>query len=103
MRARFAASSKARPDKSRTRALVEVDAVTVAAHLKECQAANRKFVWIANKLEADHAEKIRALNIEDIYSLKAPKRRYPNGALAAHVLGFVGLDEVGLAGVERFY
>jgi cell division protein FtsI (penicillin-binding protein 3) len=83
--------------------LVEVDAAALAAHLKEAQAANRKFVWIARKLDADHAEKIRALNIEGLYSLKEPKRQYPNGALAAHVLGFVGLDEVGLAGVERFY
>jgi cell division protein FtsI (penicillin-binding protein 3) len=83
--------------------LVGADAGTLAAHLKEAQAANRKFVWIGRKLDADHAEKIRALNIEGLYSLKEPKRQYPNGALAAHVLGFVGLDEVGLAGVERFY
>src|SRR5437764_1474996 len=83
--------------------LVEVDAVTLASHLKEAQAANRKFVWIARKLDADHAEKIRALNIEGLYSLKEPKRQYPNGALAAHVLGFVGLDEVGLAGVEQTF
>ncbi|HYY59612.1 MAG TPA: penicillin-binding protein, partial [Pyrinomonadaceae bacterium] len=40
---------------------------------------------------------------DGVYSLKEPKRRYPNGSLAAHVLGFVGLDEVGLAGVEQAY
>jgi cell division protein FtsI (penicillin-binding protein 3) len=83
--------------------IVEIDAGTLASRLKEAAAANRKFAWIARKLDADRAEKIRALNIEGLYSLKEPKRQYPNGTLAAHVLGFVGLDEVGLAGVERSY
>jgi cell division protein FtsI (penicillin-binding protein 3) len=83
--------------------LAEVDAGTLASVLREAQAKNRKFAWIARKLDADRAAKIRALNIEGVYSLKEPKRQYPNGALAAHVLGFVGLDEVGLAGVERSY
>ena len=83
--------------------LAGVDAGTLASSLREAQAKNRKFAWIARKLDADRAEKIHALNIEGIYSLKEPKRQYPNGALAAHVLGFVGLDEVGLAGVERSY
>jgi cell division protein FtsI (penicillin-binding protein 3) len=83
--------------------LVEVDAGTLAARLKEAQSANRKFTWIARKLDEERAEKIRALNLEGVYMLKEPKRHYPNGALAAHVLGFVGLDEVGLAGIERAF
>jgi cell division protein FtsI (penicillin-binding protein 3) len=83
--------------------LAEIDAGTLASSLREAQAKNRKFAWIARKLDASQAEKIHALNIEGVYSLKEPKRQYPNGALAAHVLGFVGLDEVGLAGVERSY
>ena len=32
-----------------------------------------------------------------------PKRFYPNGSIAAHVLGFVGIDGAGLGGVEQFY
>jgi cell division protein FtsI (penicillin-binding protein 3) len=83
--------------------LVGVDAATLVARLTDAQNANRKFAWIARKLDAEHAEKIRALNLEGVYTLKEPKRYYPNGALAAHVLGFVGLDEVGLAGIERAY
>jgi cell division protein FtsI (penicillin-binding protein 3) len=83
--------------------LAGVNASTLASSLREAQAKNRKFAWIARKLDANQAEKIHALNIEGVYSLKESKRQYPNGALAAHVLGFVGLDEVGLAGVERSY
>ncbi|MDT4898165.1 MAG: hypothetical protein QOH25_3242 [Acidobacteriota bacterium] len=83
--------------------LVDVDAGTLAARLKDAQSANRKFAWIARKLDQEAAEKVSALNIKGIYSLKEPKRHYPNGSLAAHVLGFVGLDEIGLAGIERAY
>jgi cell division protein FtsI (penicillin-binding protein 3) len=83
--------------------LVDVDAGTLAARLKDAQTANRKFAWIARKLDQERAEKIRALNLQGVYMLKEPKRHYPNGSLAAHVLGFVGLDEIGLAGIERAY
>ena len=83
--------------------LVEVDARELSTRLKEAQSANRKFAWIARKLDAERAEKISALKLEGIYTLKEPKRHYPNGELAAHVLGFVGLDEVGLAGIEGAY
>ena len=34
---------------------------------------------------------------------KSPSAYYPNGSLAAHVLGFVGLDNAGHAGIEQFY
>jgi cell division protein FtsI (penicillin-binding protein 3) len=83
--------------------IVDVDKGTLAARLKEAQSANRKFAWIARKLDTERAAKVRALNIEGIYAIKEPKRQYPNGALAAHALGFVGLDEDGLAGIEQSF
>jgi cell division protein FtsI (penicillin-binding protein 3) len=83
--------------------LVGADAKTLGARLREAKEGNRKFVWVARKLEHAQAEKISALNLAGVYSLKEPKRSYPNGQLAAHVLGFVGLDEVGLAGIEQVY
>ena len=63
----------------------------------------RDFVWVARRVEDREAEAVRALGLKGIHSTKEPKRRYPNGALAAHVLGFVGMDEAGLAGVEQFH
>ncbi len=83
--------------------LVEEDAGALASKLKAAQNSNRKFAWIARKLDEERAAQVRALNIAGVYSLKEPKRHYPNGPLAAHVLGFVGLDETGLAGIERAY
>ncbi|HYJ47076.1 MAG TPA: penicillin-binding transpeptidase domain-containing protein, partial [Pyrinomonadaceae bacterium] len=83
--------------------VVDVDAATLASRLRDAQAANRKFAWVARKLDSEQAAKVRALDIEGLYSVKEPKRQYPNGALAAHALGFVGLDEVGLAGIEQSF
>jgi cell division protein FtsI (penicillin-binding protein 3) len=83
--------------------LVGMEASALAARLKEAQSAGKKFAWIARKLDQERAAQVHALNLQGIYALKEPKRHYPNGQLAAHVLGFVGMDEVGLAGIERSY
>ncbi|HWT00618.1 MAG TPA: penicillin-binding transpeptidase domain-containing protein [Pyrinomonadaceae bacterium] len=83
--------------------LVEEDAATLATKLKQAQDSNKKFAWIGRKLDGERAARVRALNIAGVYSLKEPKRHYPNNQLASHILGFVGLDETGLAGIERAY
>src|SRR5690242_1320124 len=43
------------------------------------------------------------MELSGVYSRKEPHRFYPNDSLEAHVLGFVGTDEIGLAGVEQYY
>jgi cell division protein FtsI (penicillin-binding protein 3) len=58
------------------------------------------FCWIKRKVDPLEAERVRALNLKGIYFQKENKRFYPKGELAAHVLGYVGLDENGLAGIE---
>jgi cell division protein FtsI (penicillin-binding protein 3) len=88
---------------ARLASVKETDAAALTERLKQALVANKKFAWLARQLEVEEAEKIRALKLEGVYSLKEPKRYYPNGTLASHVLGFVGLDEVGLAGVEQSY
>ena len=58
---------------------------------------------VARRLTPEQSDKIRELKIPGVHTRKEPKRYYPNGSLAAHVLGFVGLDGVGLGGVEQTY
>ncbi|HEX7774054.1 MAG TPA: penicillin-binding protein 2, partial [Pyrinomonadaceae bacterium] len=70
---------------------------------REAQAEKRRFIWIARRLDADHGAKIVALNLPGVQTRLEPKRYYPNGPLAAHVLGYVGLDGQGLGGVEQSY
>jgi len=58
------------------------------------------FVWIARKLPPEKREAVEALNLKGIYFQKENQRFYPKRDLAAHVLGFVDLDEKGLGGIE---
>jgi cell division protein FtsI (penicillin-binding protein 3) len=58
------------------------------------------FVWIARKLPPEKREAVEALNLKGIYFQKENQRFYPKRELAAHVLGFVDLDEKGLGGIE---
>ena len=65
--------------------------------------ASRTFTWVARKVDAEAAERIRSLNLRGIYFQKEPKRFYPKRELAAQILGYVGMDDEGLSGVERAY
>src|SRR5580765_3137696 len=58
------------------------------------------FVWIVRKLQPEKREAVEALNLKGIYFQKENQRFYPKRDLAAHVLGFVDLDEKGLGGIE---
>jgi cell division protein FtsI (penicillin-binding protein 3) len=80
-----------------------VDPAGLSTKLKEGKAARRGFVWLARRVEDEQARAVKALKIKGVYSQEEQRRRYPNGPLAAHVLGFVGLDAKGLAGVEQVY
>jgi cell division protein FtsI (penicillin-binding protein 3) len=61
---------------------------------------SRSFVWIARKLGPEQAERIAALNLRGVYFQKENQRFYPKRELAAHVLGYVDIDERGLGGIE---
>src|SRR6266540_1018068 len=61
------------------------------------------FVWIARKVEPSVADQIRALKFPGVRLVAESKRFYPKGPLAASVLGYVGLDDRGLAGLEYSY
>ena len=70
--------------------------------LAKCKAA-RTFCWVARKADAETARRIRELNLRGIYFEKESKRYYPNRDLAAQILGYVGMDDEGLSGIEREY
>jgi cell division protein FtsI/penicillin-binding protein 2 len=80
----------------RLAAILNLDADDLAGRLK----AYRSFCWIKRKVTSEEAKSIRALELRGIYFEKETKRFYPNGDLAAHVLGYVGMDDNGLGGLE---
>jgi len=91
------------PDQAATAALLgrilNGDSRELLARMK----ASHAFCWVARKVDADMAARIRALNLKGIYFQKEPKRFYPKRELAAQVVGYVGMDDEGLGGIERQY
>jgi cell division protein FtsI (penicillin-binding protein 3) len=70
--------------------------------LAKCDAA-KTFCWLARKPDPEISARIRSLNLRGVYFQKESKRYYPKNELAAQVLGYVGMDDAGLSGIEREY
>ncbi len=71
------------------------------AYLQERLNRKKAFIWIGRKLTPEKSEAIKKLNIKGLGFVKETKRIYPNSYLASHIIGFSGMDNVGLEGVER--
>ena len=63
-------------------------------------SGNKKFIWLIRRCDDQVSAKIKSLGIKGVYFTKEFKRVYPYNSLAANVIGFVGLDNSGLDGVE---
>ena len=87
--------------------LSEILGVDYETILKRAQNTKSWYEVVARKVEPEVSEKVREFKAEGGYSgikIEADtKRYYPNGSLASHVIGFVGLENKGLGGVEARY
>ena len=72
-------------------------------YLKDRLYRKKSFIWLVRKITLQQSEAIKKLNIKGIDFIKESRRSYPNGYLASHVLGFAGLDNKGLEGLELYY
>jgi len=61
---------------------------------------DRAFVWIKRKVDPGTAARVRDLQLDGVGFLTEHRRYYPQRELAAHVLGWVGLDNNGMSGIE---
>ena len=71
-----------------------------ASRLIPSMTMDRKVVYLKRKVDPETEKKVTALNIRGIGFDKEPGRCYPNGSLAAHVLGHCLMDNSGAAGTE---
>ncbi len=63
--------------------------------------AGHNFAWIARRVTPQVAATVKALNMKGIYFQKEFQRFYPDSEIAAQVLGYVGVDDNGLGGLEE--
>ena len=66
-------------------------------------ASEKQFVYLARNISPREQLAINNLGIPGVYFQPTERRRYPQGRVAAHVLGGVDVDARGVAGVERFF
>ncbi|HEY8426284.1 MAG TPA: penicillin-binding transpeptidase domain-containing protein [Limnochordales bacterium] len=74
-----------------------------ADEIEERLRSRQAAVWIARRLDTETARRVRALRLPGIGLVERPQRVYPNGSLAAQVLGITGIDNQGLEGLEFYY
>lgn len=63
--------------------------------------SNKRFAWIERKIDFEHSQKIKELKLRGIGVITEPKRFYPKGSLASHIIGYVDIDNKGLEGAEE--
>ncbi len=74
-----------------------------AAEIKAKLTTPKPFVWVKRQATPKEVAAVRQLRAPGIEFVSESNRFYPNRTLAAHVLGFTGMDGKGLEGVEFFY
>lgn len=62
-----------------------------------------RFVWLVRRVKPEVGDAVRRLGLDGIALTTEGVRNFPNGQLAAHVLGFVGVEEQGLEGIEKLF
>jgi cell division protein FtsI (penicillin-binding protein 3) len=76
------------------------DKLTRADQIEHRLEDGKNFAWIARRVSPEVSQKLHSLNMKGIYFQKEFQRFYPDAQIAAQVLGYVGLDDNGLGGIE---
>ena len=73
-----------------------------ATELRTRLGSRKGFVWVKRGITAQQQAEVYHLGLPGIGFLPENKRIYPNGPIAAHVIGFTNLDNQGIAGIEKY-
>lgn len=83
----------------RLAAILQTDRATLQKKL----SGSKNFCWLARRIPPEQVGLVQEMNVDGIFIVKEPKRYYPSGELAGHLIGFVGIDANGLEGLELRY
>ncbi len=73
-----------------------------AKDLRDKLGTKKGFVWVKREITPRQQAEVHRLGIPGVGFVPENKRVYPNGNAAAHVLGFANIDNVGIAGIEKY-
>jgi cell division protein FtsI (penicillin-binding protein 3) len=85
------------------RALDRCDRKEQASLAERLARDERDFVYVKRRVTPGEAQRVAKLELKGIGFSKESKRFYPNRELASHIIGYAGLDNVGLGGIEATY
>ena len=73
-----------------------------ARELRDKLGTKKGFVWVKREITPRQQAEVHRLGIPGVGFLPENKRVYPNAQAAAHVLGFANIDNMGIAGIEKY-
>jgi len=73
-----------------------------AKELRDKLGSRRGFVWVKRGVTPKERAEVFRLGLPGVGFLPEHKRVYPNGPIAAHVIGFTNVDNIGIAGMEKY-
>lgn len=73
-----------------------------AKELRDKLSTKKGFVWVKREITPRQQAEVHHLGIPGVGFVPENKRVYPNGPAAAHILGFANVDNVGIAGIEKY-
>ncbi len=89
-------------DKDEVTELLTATLPVDAKQLRERLGSRKGFVWVKREVTPHQRDEVFHLGLAGVGLLAENKRIYPNGPLAAHVLGFADTDNIGVAGMEKY-
>jgi cell division protein FtsI (penicillin-binding protein 3) len=90
-------------DKAKTAAAVARVLGLKPADVEDRFSKDSGFVYVARKVDMGRARVLESLGLAGIGFLDDSKRTYPSGQIGCQVLGFVSVDDTGIAGIEAYY
>jgi cell division protein FtsI (penicillin-binding protein 3) len=88
---------------STARALARVLPASARNIERRLEGGGRHFAWLNRKVDPELAERVLDLGLPGVHQVPESRRFYPKGELLGQILGFAGMDNQGLSGVEQAF
>lgn len=83
--------------------VLSIDAITLIDKVDKAASQGREFLYIKRQVKPDLSEKVMALDVPGVSTMREYRRFYPSGKVTAHVVGFTDIDDKGREGMELAY